>query len=42
MPTKKPWDYVIETKKGKSVPIVKRRERGGAWIHFRTIEEGVY
>jgi len=30
MPTRKLWDYVIETKKEESVLIVEGREREGA------------
>jgi len=29
-------------KKGKGLPIVERRKRGGKRIHSRVVEEGIY
>ena len=48
MPTRKIWDHTIDMKegfvpsKGKSIPIVKGRKRGGTQIHQGTIEKRVY
>ena len=30
------------TKKGKGLPVVKRRKRGGKGIYLGTVEEGIY
>jgi len=32
----------ICTKEGKSASVVKRRERRGMWVHWRTTEERVH
>ena len=48
MPTRKLWDYTIETKEGfvlkkeEGVSIVERREKRGARVHIRTIKKRVY